>query len=63
MGDMAEYTLQQVFEFEELRKKFLSGEMDIHDAIDCGVCDEHGTYIDDKNNEEHDFSCFDIDDV
>lgn len=42
MGDMADYTLEQVEVQEERAFQYLTGNMDIIEAIDCGVCDEQG---------------------
>lgn len=42
MGDMADYALEQVFEFEELQFRYRNGKMFCYEAYDAGIIDELG---------------------
>lgn len=42
MGDMADFFLEQVMEFEEYRFLYHAGEMEAGEAYDLGIIDELG---------------------
>ena len=53
---MADYALEEVFEFEEQRDRYHSGHMELDEAYDLGIIDELGwEYIPRETNFKSDF--------
>jgi hypothetical protein len=49
MGDMADFALEEVYDFEDSRSDFNRGLLPIEEAIERGVCDEQGFFIEPRS--------------
>lgn len=45
MGEMADYSLEEVDDEEEARLDWLLGSMSFEEALDRGIIDEQGNYL------------------
>lgn len=59
MGEMADMTLDEVMDMEEMRFEYRSGRMNPSEAYDAGIIDEHGaephaTVVEDDDEDEDD---------